>query len=226
MNTPGLSVPPAYCIFAYLICNCTRFSFLFSLVMCLTLLAGYCISSSAAHVHRYKTRPPQRHHITCLRSAAAFSVINPTCCMWQRGNQLPHSCRTGFLFCVWVFSSRHSSHYNIHFFFFFQKQIGRPRGWCTDALTVYGSSSAMIYLIMVPFLWAHLITPVKDRANTHCVWELQLQQSYALDVMCMQPCVWSIWGIQSSGLSMWWRAQSWVLWMDENTFYRVIMHWW
>lgn len=39
------------------------------------------------------------------------------------------------------------------------------------------------------FLLVHLITPVKDRANTHCVQELQLQQSVAEDVTCMQQCV-------------------------------------
>lgn len=109
---------------------------------------------------------------------------------------------TGLVFSFVFGSSPPGAHYII--IVFLQKQIGRPWGWCSSALTVHGSSSAMIYLITVPYLWARLITPVKDRANTHCVWELQLQHSCAPDVMCMQPCVWSIWRIQSSVLSMRW----------------------
>lgn len=139
----------------------------------------------------HKTRQPQRHHIACLRSAAAFSIFNPTCCTLQHCNQLPQPDRSVFLFCVWVFSSRCSLHYNIVF---------AKTNW-TSLGMVYQRINCPwliqcddIYLIMVPFLWAHLITPVKDRANTLCVWELQLQQSYALDVMCMQPCVFDQYG--------------------------------
>lgn len=48
----------------------------------------------------------------------------------------------------------------------------------------------MASLMMEPFLPAHLITPVKDRANSHCVVDLRLQKSLAEDVMCMQERVW------------------------------------
>lgn len=44
----------------------------------------------------------------------------------------------------------------------------------------------LLSLMIKLFPPVHLITPVKDRANTHCVQELQLQQSVAEDVMCMQ----------------------------------------
>lgn len=61
----------------------------------------------------------------------------------------------------------------------------------------------MMSLMMEPFLPAHLITPVKDRANSRCVVELQPQQSLAEDVMCMQECVCGINIEQSSTLTVW-----------------------